>query len=369
MISISDCTLRDARHAPGMLFTPQEAVQIATQLDSLGIEEIEAGVLSGTTEEREILQAVSTSGLSAKVSALCLCYGTGTIEASLDFAVECGLNVVCLSIPSSLQFIETKLKRSYRAVRTLLGKAVKEAVKRGLTVAFSGEDAARGELDPLIDYVNAGADAGASRFRFAESVSCLSPSQMADKIGALKAKTRLPLEVHCHSAYGLGVANSVAAIEAGAEGVSVTIDGIGERGGNTALAPLLVYLYHFRQQRHYRPQGLKNLSDYVGIVTRNGAQRFAPIVGDCAFHYEYLHQYQMSDLYESYEPELVGNRKELVFGLKFDKHSYKDILNLDFVPDHLRSQIMSEILARRQGLSASQVKEMIRSIALADGQA
>jgi homocitrate synthase NifV len=369
MVSISDCTLRDARHAPGMSFTPQEAVHIATQLDSLGIEEIEAGILSGSPEERDILLAVSGCGLSADISALCLCYSTRIIEASLDFAVECGVKVVCLSIPSSPQFIETKLKRSYRAVRALLEKAVKEAVARGLVVAFSGEDAARGDMDQLIDYVNAGADAGASRFRFAESVSCLTPSQMGDKISALKSKTSLPLEVHCHSAYGLGVANSVAAIEAGAQGVSVTIDGIGERGGNTALAPLLMYLYHFRQQRHYRPQGLKKLSDYVNAVTRNGAQRFAPIVGDCAFHYEYLHQYQMADLYESYEPELVGNRKELVFGLKFDKHSYEDVLKLDTVPEQLRDQVRSEILTRRQGLTTSEMKEILSAIALPDAHA
>lgn len=369
MVSISDCTLRDTRHAPGMTFTPQEALHIATQLDALGIEEIEAGILSGSPEERDILRAVSGAGLNADIAALCLCYSTRVIEASLDFALECGVSVVCLSIPSSQQFIETKLKRSYRAVRALLEKAVKEAVARGLNVAFSGEDAARGELAQLVDYVNAGADAGASRFRFAESVSCLSPAQMADKIGALKEKTSLPIEVHCHSALGLGVANSVAAIEAGAEGVSVTIDGIGERGGNTALAPLLMYLYRFRQQHHYQPQGLKELSDYVNLVTRNGAQRFAPFVGDCAFHYEYLHQYQMADLYESYEPELVGNRKELVFGLKFDKHAYEDILNLSDIPDQLRDRVQSEILARRRGLTATEMKDLLDEIALPDAQA
>jgi isopropylmalate/homocitrate/citramalate synthase len=369
MVSISDCTLRDARHAPGMAFTPQEAAQIAAKLDSLGIEEIEAGILSGSSEEREILHAVASSGLNADISALCLCYSTRVIEDSLDFAVDCGVNVVCLSIPSSQQFIETKLKRSYRAVRSLLEKAVKEAVARGLVVAFSGEDAARGDLEQLVDYVNAGADAGASRFRFAESVSCLTPSQMADKISALKAKTSLPLEVHCHSAYGLGVANSVAAIEAGAEGVSVTIDGIGERGGNTPLAPLLLYLYHFKKQQHYRPQGLKKLSDYVNAVTKNGAQRFAPIVGDCAFHYEYLHQYQLADLYESYQPELVGNRKELVFGMKFDKHSYEDVLNLDSVPEELRERVVSKVLEKRQGLTAAEMKEILGAIALPDASA
>lgn len=362
MAKISDCTLRDARNAPGMHFSVSEAVEIAKRLDALGIEEIEAGFLNGAETEAALLDALAGANLKASISSMVLCYNTNTIDRSLDFGLEHGVKNVVLSIPTSEPFIAAKLKRSLRATKSLLQRAVKAAVDRGMTVAFSGEDAARSDVDWLIDYANAGADAGAHRFRFAESVSSLTPGDMAERVGRLKQQVGIPIEVHCHSALGLGVANTVAAIEAGAAWVSVTVDGIGERGGNTPLAPILLYLYQFKNKHAYQPQHLKPLSDYVCRITNNAAAAFAPITGDQSFYYEYLHQFQRPELYDAFPPDLVGNHRELVYGLRFDRHAYHGVLDLEDSLDELKQLVASEVVRNKRPVKLDTLRALVQAL-------
>ncbi len=351
MIAISDCTLRDARNAPGMYFSVPEAVTVAKMLDAIGLNEIEAGYLSGSADDAALLDALAGAGLQTPICSMLLCYSSRAIEQSLDFAVEHGVSRVCLSIPTSEAFIAAKLNRSFRATIKLMQRAVRAAMSRGLSVAFSGEDAARADVERLVEYANAGADAGAARFRFAETVSCLTPNDMSQRVSVLADKVRIPIDVHCHSAWGLGVANTVAAIEAGAKWVSVTVDGIGERGGNTPLAPILLFLHHFKKQGGYRPEHLKPLSDYVAGITNNAAAAFAPITGDHAFQYEFLHQYQQPELYDAFPPGLVGNRRELAFGLKYDRSAYAEVLGVEKIPEHIRELVASGVAKNRRAVS------------------
>ena len=316
MIKLSDATLRDARHAPGVYFTVEEAISVARLLDGLGVSEIEAGLADPAGSDGDYLAAIAASGLAATTSSLFFCLSRQSIAERISFVVDHGCESVCISIPTSEQFIQAKLNRSFRATCKLLESAVTAAVDAGLNVAFSGEDAARADIQQLIQYVRVGADAGAHRFRFAESVACLEPNAMRQRISALTADIDIDVEVHCHSAYGLAVANSVAGIEAGAAWVSTTVGGIGERGGNTPLAPLLLYLYKFAGQTDLEPAGLTELERYVASVTRLPQHRFASITGDDAFCYELDSQYRVPDMYEDYPPELVGNERFLVLGRK-----------------------------------------------------
>jgi isopropylmalate/homocitrate/citramalate synthase len=318
-VYVSDCTLRDARQAPGVYISPEEGASIAGRLVDLGVDEVEAGVATGQLAEAEFIRRVrSAVGRRSAVSAVYFCLGTGTIPDALSFVQDCGCDTVCVSIPTSQAFIWAKLRRSFRATCALMARAVSAAAGRGLRVAFSGEDAARADPVDLAEYVRIGAESGATRFRFAESVACLEPDQIRVRIADLVAAARIPVEIHCHSAYGLAMANTVAALTAGARWASVTVDGIGERGGNTPLGPVLLYLYRFRGQTRFRLGGLKSLSDYIAGVTRLGFHRFTPIVGESAFQYEISKQYESYPIYEDYPPELVGGARELVLGLKAD---------------------------------------------------
>lgn len=346
IVRISDATLRDARNSPGVYFTVEEAVEVAQRLEALGVSEIEAGIADPRGREPEYLAAVAGLGLTASVSSLYFCLSRQTIAERIPMIVDLGCDAVCISIPTSAEFIEKKLNRSFRATCKLLEQAVTAARDAGLKVAFSGEDAARADVNQLRDYVKVGADHGAHRFRFAESVACLEPRQMEDRVGAL-VSLGIDIEVHCHSAYGLAVSNSIAAVQAGASWVSTTVGGIGERGGNTPIAPVLLYLHRFLNHTHFHLHGLKQLEDFVATLTGLPNHRLASIVGDDAFCYELANQYQVCELYEDYPPELVGNNRCLVLGYKceqatIDRWSAELGINSEALRERIRRTVETE---------------------------
>lgn len=153
MLSISDCTLRDSRNTPGIYFSIDESIQIAKTLDTLGVDEIEAGFLSENNRDGELLKSLTALDLKASISSVFLCYSTNKIEKSLDCATRNNIKNILVSIPVSDLFINAKLKRSRRATIVLLQKVIKAAVKRDIKVSFSGEDAARSDVNWLVDYV------------------------------------------------------------------------------------------------------------------------------------------------------------------------------------------------------------------------
>jgi len=318
-VFISDCTLRDFRNAPGVYFSEKEAIDTAVLLASLNIDELEVGIINNASEaEVAFIKSISDLGLPVMVTPAFIAMKSIDIGPAVEKSLRAGCTGFLVTLAVSPMFLERKLRRSFRAACKLMEKSTKAAVAAGLQVVCSGEDAGRAPLEQLIEFAKVAQDAGASRFRFAETVACLSPSQMADKIGALKDEISIPIEVHCHSAFGLGVPNSIAALEAGAAGLSLTVEGLGERGGNTSLSTMLMYLWRFRGHSHLDLSSLKELSHHVSNAVRMPVHRFTPIVGDSAFEFEYGSQFLNSDLYEAFDPALVGNERRLAFGLKQD---------------------------------------------------
>ena len=194
--SISDCTLRDAKNAPGIFLNDQQCINIAKILSKIGIDEIEAGIANCSDSERNILSNVSKIVPSrTRVTAAFFCLNSSYIEKSIKFVIDTGCSGIFISIPCSDIFIEKKLTRSKRATLSLLAKAVSYAKSRGLYVIFSGEDAARADLEFLLEYINVGREAGADRFRFAESIACLSPSMMKEIISYIISCVKIEIEV------------------------------------------------------------------------------------------------------------------------------------------------------------------------------
>jgi len=364
-VRLSDCTLRDARHAPGVFLSRSQCVEIARRLAALGLDEIEIGLAGGDATERGVLTAINRLGLAPRTTCVFFCLRSAQIDDALAAAADTGCSGVVVSIPTSDRFIELKLKRSVRATRKLMQRAVAAAHARGLYVAFSGEDAARADVDRLIEYARAGAEAGGDRFRFAESVSSLPPEEMRRRIGELAAALPIPVEVHCHSAYGLATANTLAAIDAGARWASATVGGIGERGGNTPLAPVLLYLHHFRGRRDLAPAGLKRLEEYVAIAAGLPFHRFTSIVGDSAFEYELGSQWAARQVYEPYPPESVGNESRLVVGRKLDRRGIAALAaaaGAELSPgelDDLTEFLRPRLVGRRRGIGRRELDQLL----------
>lgn len=222
-----DTTLRDGEQAPGVAFTTKEKVWIAKMLDSLGVDQIEAGIPAMGSPEVEALGEINALGLKTVVSTWNR-VTIGDIKASL----ACGIKHVHLSAPVSDIHIQYKLGKNRIWVLESMRRAVSYARERGCRVTVGAEDASRADLNFLISFADQARREGAERLRFADTLGILNPFSARVVIDRLIEYTGMDIEFHGHNDFGLATANTLAAFKAGARYLSTTITGIGERAGN-----------------------------------------------------------------------------------------------------------------------------------------
>nr|WP_255429848.1 LeuA family protein [Streptomonospora sp. PA3] len=308
---ISDATLRDSAHMAGVEFGPKEAGTIAELLVRTGVDLVEVGMVSGPSSKDADLIAATHEAIGPERSlTLVVVRDRQQVARALDEALGLGVRSVMLSIPTSERHAELKLgSPSAKHTAAVARAAIQMAKERGFHVTFSGEDGARTPKERLVPYVTAGFAAGADRFRLAETVACLSPWQMAEVIGDLTAIDGSEIEIHSHNMLGMAVANSLAALRAGAQWVSATVGGIGERGGNAPLAELLASLRVIHGDTRFDLSNLTRLSE-VALKGAELGEAFQPgPTTPHAFAYELPGQLLHPEAYETLPPELVGNSR------------------------------------------------------------
>ena len=318
-IRIADCTLRDGEQQAGVVLDRAAKVTIARALDGLGIYEIEAGTVASSEEDRRAIAEMCQLGLTSKISALCR-----GINADMDQAAELGVWGVRLSFPISLLERRHKLKGisdDDYLKRTLA--LCEYGRRKGLNVIFSPYDTTRAELPFLRRLVGALERAGTvDRLRIVDTTGCALPAAIAFLIGQIREKApTLPLEIHCHNDFGLACANTLVGIEAGADYVSSTINGLGERSGNAAteeVAMALEVLYGVDTGLALRK--LTEVSRLVAELSGVRTQVNKAVVGESAFRHEagMVVAGLLQDPFtaEAYEPELVGQRRQILLGKK-----------------------------------------------------
>ncbi|KRQ17066.1 homocitrate synthase [Bradyrhizobium manausense] len=343
-IVLNDTTLRDGEQAPGVAFTTAEKLSIARVLASAGITEIEAGTPAMGYEEVSAIRAIVEASLEATIIAWCRMK-----RSDVDAAIESGVAMVNISVPSSDLQIAAKLGIGRVAALEQLKRIVGYARDRGLDVAVGGEDSSRADVNFLIELITAAKNAGARRFRVADTLSVLDPDAAFALVAALRANTDLEIEFHGHDDLGLATANTLAAIKAGATHASVTVIGLGERAGNAPLEEVAVAL----KQLYGRDTGvvLPELENVAALVAA-AAVRTIPlnkaIVGEHVFthesgiHVDGLLKDQRS--YQALDPQLLGRSNRFVIG----KHS--GIAAITALLSELRLSVSAEesrvILAR-----------------------
>lgn len=229
-INIVDTTLRDGEQAAGLVFSQAEKIAIAQALDRAGVFAIEAGTPAMGTEEQNTLKAIIRAGLSARVIAW-----NRAVKQDILTSVQCGFSFVHISVPVSDLHLQYKLRTTREAVLQQLQEAVTFARRFGCTISVGTEDSSRADEEFFLQVAAAAANMGAEYIRYADTVGCLEPLQTYEIMQNMVQKCPLPLEIHVHNDFGLAVANTVAAIQAGVRMASVTVNGIGERAGNAAL--------------------------------------------------------------------------------------------------------------------------------------
>jgi 2-isopropylmalate synthase len=333
---IFDTTLRDGEQAPGCSMDLREKVEMALALERLGVDVMEAGFAAASKGDAEAIAAVASAVKNSTVASL-----ARSTKADIDAAWEAvkgaafpRIHTFLATSPTHMQY---KLKMSEEQVLDTIRTAVSYAVKHCANVEFSCEDATRSELPFLARAVETAIAAGAKVINLPDTVGYAVPGEMRQMFSYVlehaKGAETVEFSTHCHNDLGLGVANTLAAMEAGVTQVECTVNGIGERAGNAALEEIVMALHTRR--------------DYYGFDTHVDTTRLYPtsrllyhilgitapinkaIVGRNAFAHEAgIHQHGVMANRETYEimtPESVGlTQNKMVLGKHSGKHAVED---------------------------------------------
>lgn len=235
-VRIFDTTLRDGEQTPGVHLNLQDKVRVAQALEAAGVDTIEAGFPASSRGDFEAVEAVSRAVRRCEVAALARCV-PGDIEAAAAALRPAVAPVIHVVLGVSDIHLQHKLRITRARAIQVIAESVGKARNAVPEVEFSLEDATRADAIFRRQCVQAAVAAGATRINLADTVGCALPGEMAAMISDLVAFTanKVIVSAHCHNDLGLATANTVAAVEAGASQVEVTVNGIGERAGNAAL--------------------------------------------------------------------------------------------------------------------------------------
>nr|QNO53041.1 2-isopropylmalate synthase [Methanosarcinales archaeon ANME-1 ERB6] len=352
-IEIFDTTLRDGEQTPGISFTTEQKRTIARQLDALGVDIIEAGTPITSKEEKEVVQLICDEGLSAKICGL-----ARILTQDIDACVDCGVDMIHIFVPSSEIQREHTTKMSEEEVKEQAYKMTRYVKERGFMCMFSAMDATRTRLEFLIDLYKTVEEAGADILNVPDTVGISEPFAMYELVSEIYRAVKVPISVHCHNDFGLAVANSLAAVKAGASEVQVSVNGIGERAGNADLVETVMSLNSiYRLKTNIKTERLFEMAKLIERLTGIPIPVTKPVVGDNAFSHESgIHTHGVivrSDTFEPgiMTPEMVGHRRRIVLGKHTGKHSIeKKLSEIGMSPS---KEELEEILERIKELGAS----------------
>ncbi|MDH7593323.1 MAG: 2-isopropylmalate synthase [Methanomicrobiales archaeon] len=313
-IRFFDTTLRDGEQTPGVSLSPEEKLSIARKLAEVGVDVVEVGSAAASEGERQALRLISGADIGVEI-----CTYVRAVRQDIDYAADAGADSVHLVIPVSDLHIEKKMRKTRGEVFSMAMEAVTHAKERGLIVELSGEDASRADQGFVRHVFREGVLAGADRLCFCDTVGLLTPERALEIIPPL---VLAPLSIHCHDDLGFALANTIAALRAGATCAHTTVNGLGERAGNTPFEELVMNLEILYGIKTGIATGeLYSLSSLVSRLSGVPLPVNKAIVGEMAFTHESgIHAHGVlrdASTYEPVKPEVVGRRRRIVLG----KHS------------------------------------------------
>ncbi len=312
-VKILDSTLREGEQSVGVNFTKRQRLQIAWMLDRFGVDSIEISPVVSESH-RESLKEMTQAGLRAEL----ISQGRALPE-DIDTSINCGAEWVAMYHSVSDIHLRSKLRISRDDALNRSIHAIEYAKSQGLKIRFTLEDATRADPVYLAEFAREVALAGADRIGIPDTVGAMLPQGMALIVRTIKSFVDKPIDVHCHNDLGLALANSLAAAEAGADQIHVTIDGLGERVGIASLSEVaLAFKVLYHEDRKYRYDMLSELSQLIASYTDRPVPPDRPIVGKNAYTHKagtHLGAILLDpEAYELISPEVVGNKRRLVFG-------------------------------------------------------
>lgn len=311
---IIDTTLRDGEQTAGVSFTLEEKIQIAKKLDEIGVDLIEAGIPAMGIEEEKVMKALVNLGLNSKIMSW-----NRIVEGDILKSIECGIKNIHISAPVSDIHIEKKLRKTRSWVMEETKKCIQLAKKNNCIVSIGGEDSSRANKDFLMKFYKMAQEEGASRIRFADTLGTLDPIATYEIIKEIKKHIKINIDFHGHNDFGMATGNAFGAYRAGAFYISTSVNGLGERAGNTPLEEVLAGAkYILNKEKSYKLSKLKELSEYVEKASGKYIQDWKPIVGKSVFSHESgIHVdgiLKDSATYEFLNPLELGRERKIIIG-------------------------------------------------------
>ncbi|AUJ23409.1 MULTISPECIES: 2-isopropylmalate synthase [Virgibacillus] len=337
-IKLFDTTLRDGEQSPGVNLNKLEKIEIAKQLERLGMDRIEAGFPASSEGDFQAVKEIADTLKNTSVIAL-----ARTVKSDIDTAWEAlrgadepRIHIFLATSPIHMTY---KLKKTPEEVIATATEMVAYAKQTFSQVQWSAEDASRSDWGFLAQIIEKVIDAGATVINLPDTVGYTTPKEYGDMFHYIRKNVpnieKAMLSCHCHNDLGMAVVNSIAAVENGATQIEGTINGIGERAGNASLEEIVVALKirsdFYPYQTNIKLDEIKRTSDMVAKLTGMHIQANKAIVGRNAFAHESgIHQdgvLKHASTYEIITPELVGVQANTLFlGKHSGRHAFKDKL-------------------------------------------
>ncbi len=313
-IRILDTTLRDGEQTPGVSLTSEEKIEIARQLDKLGVDVIEAGFPSSSDGEKKVVREIVKLGLNSEICAL-----SRATKKDIDAALDCEVDLIHVFIPTSAVQMKYAVNLTPEQVLTSAVESIEYVKAHGVKCEFSPMDATRSEMPFLKKICQAAQKAGMDSLNLPDTVGIMIPRSIIKFVEDVKSVVNVPISIHCHDDFGLAVANSLAAVEAGAAQVHVAVNGLGERAGNASLEEVIMALHViYKYKTGVNSRLLYGTSRMVSALTGIAVQANKALVGENAFAHESgIHTRGVTEkplTFEPIDPALVGRTRKLVAG-------------------------------------------------------
>lgn len=352
-VEIHDATLRDGEQTPGVVFDIDDKVRIAQKLNEIGIDRIEAGMPAVSPQDQEAIKQISKLGLKSRIFTF-----ARAMKQDIDLALECGAHGVIIEVPIGYPKLKTQFGWTWKDVLEKSAPVVNYARQQGLYAVFFPYDTTRARPQDLSDLCKGIMDLSPpDSIGIVDTMGCATPEAIKYMVRWVKEMTGLPIEIHTHNDFGMGVATELAAVTAGAEVVHSSANGLGERTGNAAMEELAMALHIlYGYETNYRLDKLTELGALLSDLSNVPIPRNKPVLGSANFTREsgIGINFVIHDPLVMFgtHPQLTSRKGEVVLGKKSGKASilYKlEELKLGQASEQELSEILDAV--KKKGIS------------------
>jgi isopropylmalate/homocitrate/citramalate synthase len=369
-VEIHDATLRDGEQTPGVVMSPEDKIAIAEMMSDVGVNRIEAGMPAVSPDDYKAIKTICGLGLKSKIYTF-----ARAMQADMDAAVDCGAHGVIIEVPIGYPKLKWQFNWTWEDVFKKSRDAINYAKERGLHTVYFPYDTTRAreeDLDSLLDAIMN--ESPPDSIGVVDTMGCALPEAIKYLVRKVRKQTGLPVEIHTHNDFGMGVATELAAVEAGATVVHSCVNGLGERTGNAAMEELVVALeVLYGIEMGYDMKKFPALFDLVSKISNIPLAPNKPIGGSRNFTRESgigvdLVIKEPLAMFGTH-PALTGRSGDIVLGKKSGKRSVTfslEQMGINDVSDDKVAEILAQVKARgiskKTILSDEEFREIVNAV-------